>query len=258
MNQLDIHRKTQDLSSYTPQDYETWERLLQIQLTNIVGKASQEFIDGLAKVESFIQTLPNIAEVSHFLDQQIGWQLLPVEGLIDSEDYFFLLAHRHFPVATFIRDGNNLNYSPVPDLWHDIFGHIPLLFSPEYAEFVEYLGHQFFVYPFLREKISRLYWYTIEAGVCNENGDRKVYGASQLSSIEEISYAVSEKPTVSPFDLGTVLHSHVRIYEMQHHIFEISSFGYLKVVQNHFQAYREQCVFQEDDRLESSRSQLNF
>ncbi|NEP89014.1 MAG: hypothetical protein F6K18_20480 [Okeania sp. SIO2C2] len=90
-----------------------------------------------------IQDIPNINHLSNFLYEQTGWQLWPVIGLLEADKFFALLSHRYFAVATFVRSNADINFSPFPDLWHDVFGHIPLLFSPIYSNFWQYLGNQY-------------------------------------------------------------------------------------------------------------------
>ncbi len=234
---LEFQKDTQDFFDYQVIAYDNWQKLLEKQLKNIESQAIQQFSEGLAKIRGLIKTIPNITSISQLLQEETGWQLFPVQGLLEAENYFFLLSHRYFPVATFVRSTSDINYSPQPDLWHDIFGHIPLLFDPTYSNFVQYLSHQYVARPNLREKIGRLYWYTIEAGVCYEEGELRVYGASQLSSIQEIAYAVSDHPTRYPFDLEKVMDCPVNIYQIQEQLFEIPSFDYLNRIQSEFDSY---------------------
>lgn len=230
-------KEYQSFDDYQVQAYRNWEQLWEKQLKNIKFTAVQPFIEGLEKIENFIETIPTITNLSQFLQDKTGWQLYPVTGLLEPEDYFYLLSRRYFPVATFVRSNSDLNYSPLPDIWHDVFGHIPLLFSSTYSNFVQYLGHQYITRQDQKEAISRLYWYTIEAGVCYEEDKLRVYGASQLSSLQEIWYAVSDRPVRFPFDLDRVIHSPVRIDRLQSHLFEIPSFNYLAVIQHEFDLY---------------------
>lgn len=234
MGLLKEHKILQDLTDYPTQAYCNWKNLLEEQLENIEGKACQNFIEGLSRIRDLIEDIPHIATVSKFLETQTGWQLFPVEGLLASEDYFNLLSHRYFPVATFVRSGFDYTYSPVPDMWHDIFGHIPLLFDPCYSDFIKYLSSQYIARKDLQEFVDRIYWYTIEAGVCAERGNRRIYGASQLSSIEEINYALSSHPIVQPFDIDKVINSPVNIEKVQDQIFEIPALEYLKNIQHEF------------------------
>ncbi|NER05814.1 MAG: hypothetical protein F6K17_26090 [Okeania sp. SIO3C4] len=235
-------RANQNFYEYQTQAHLNWKQLLNIQLESIEYRAVKPFIEGLVKIKDFIQDIPNINALSEFLQEQTGWQLWPVKGLLEAEDYFYLLSHRYFPVATFVRSNTDINFSPLPDLWHDIFGHIPLLFSPIYSNFLQYLGNQYVTIKNANDKdieqeIGRLFWYTIEAGICYEEEKLRVYGASQLSSIQEIKYALSDRPIRYPFKLEEVINFPVEIDRVQDRLFEIPSFEYLRVIQDNFDSY---------------------
>ncbi|MBP0041338.1 MAG: hypothetical protein J7545_05095 [Roseofilum sp. SBFL] len=232
-----VQKAYQDFSDYSRQSYDNWQLLLKKQLVNIEGRATGYFMEGLKSILPLIQDIPNITVLSDFLYQSIGWQLWPVQGLLEPGIFFYLLSHQYFPVSTVVRSQTDFTYSPVPDLWHDIFGHIPLLFFPPYSSLIQKTSQNYLDYPKFKSAIGSLFWYTIEAGVCNEHGDRRVYGASQLSSIEEIGYAVSHHPIVIPFDLGQVLNSPVQIDKLQDYIFEIPSLDYLDSIPNQLDQY---------------------
>ena len=218
-------------SVYTESSSRIWRRLFNRQLKALEGRACQEFIDGIQQLKSLIQDIPNIEALSMDLYKLAGWKIYPVSGLVESKEYFNLLANKYFPVATFLRSSDNLDYSPLPDMWHDVFGHIPLLLSPVYRDFIEYISLKTITANEReKEKLSTIYWYTIEAGVCLENGEHRVYGASQLSSFEEIIYAVSDQPNVVPFTLKKVCNTLVNIHELQQTFFEIPSFNYLGAI----------------------------
>lgn len=233
-NLMNISQCKQNFASYTEQQHLTWQFLLGKQLKKLTGKASSKFISGLEKIKELIARIPEIRIISEVLFQETGWQLWPVEGLIEADDYFYLLSNKYFPVTTFLRNFDNLNYSPIPDIWHDTFGHLPLLFVQEYSDFIKYLGEIYITNNNFvkREEINRIYWYTIEAGICCERGVSKIYGASQLSSLEEINYALSNESIIVPFDLKTVQNTSVTIDKMQDYIFEIPNFEYLQILQN--------------------------
>ena len=237
-------RPNQNFSEYQTQAHLNWKQLLNIQLESIEDRAVQPFIQGLAQIKDLIQDIPNINHLSEFLQEQIGWQLWPVIELLEAEKFFYLLSHRYFPVATFVRSNTDINFSPRPDLWHDIFGHIPLLFSQTYSNFLQYLGNQYVTRKNVKgqdieQEINRLFWYTIEAGICYEKGKLRVYGASQLSSIQEIKYALSDRPIRYPFKLEEVMNFPVEIDRVQDRLFEIPSFEYLRVIKDNLDHYIE-------------------
>ncbi len=235
-------RPKQNFYDYPTQAHRNWKQLLNRQLESIEERAVQQFIAGLAKIKDLIQYLPNINHLSEFLQEQIGWQLWPGIGLLEADKFFYLLSHSYFAVATFVRSNTDINFSPRPDIWHDIFGHIPLLFSSIYSNFLQYLGNQYVSRKNvnckdIEQEIARLFWYTIEAGVCYEKGKLRVYGASQLSSIQEIRYALSDRPIRYPFKLEKVINFPVEIDRVQNRLFEIPSFEYLRVIQDDFDSH---------------------
>lgn len=220
---------SKDYSFYTDEQHIAWNKLFERQLSIINGKACTEFIKGIDFFTKEIHNkIPQVDILSAQLKELVGWTLVPVIGLIESQEYYTYLANKQFPFALNIRDANNYNFSPIPDIWHDVFGHLPLLIYPLYNNFIESLarfwlesnGRQ-------RQQIDNLYWFTIESGICQENGERRVYGASQVSSFDEIHYALSDKPTVYPFDLQAIFNVKVRIDDVQQQIFEIPRFDYL-------------------------------
>ncbi|NEQ37848.1 MAG: hypothetical protein F6K40_16905 [Okeania sp. SIO3I5] len=242
LEKLLCERANQNFSDYQIQAHRNWRQLLNIQLESIEDRANQAFIEGLENIKDLIQDIPSINHLSGFLQEEIGWQLWPVIGLLEADKFFYLLSHRYFPVVTFVRSNTDINFSPFPDLWHDIFGHIPLLFSQTYSNFLQYLGYQYVTVENanrkdIKQNIARLFWYTIEAGVCYEKGKLRVYGATQLSSIEEIKYALSDRPIRYPFKLEEVINFPVEDDRVQDRLFEIPSFEYLRVIQDDFDSY---------------------
>ncbi|MBV9389913.1 MAG: hypothetical protein JOZ78_26105 [Chroococcidiopsidaceae cyanobacterium CP_BM_ER_R8_30] len=206
-----------------------WNQLLTRQLRVIEGRACREFITGLQAIEHLIQSFPDIENLSEKFEKITNWKLAPVSGLVESEEYFTHLANREFPIANFLRDLDQLDYLAEPDAWHDVFGHLPLLTNPTYSKFVETISQKIILTQGVqRQYLDSLYWYTVEVGVCQENGQRKAYGAALLSSFTEIQDALSEKPKVHPFDWQLVTQSAVKIDEFQNNLFEISSFNFLE------------------------------
>lgn len=242
LEKLLCERQEQNFYDYQIQAHCNWKKLLNTQLETLEGRATKPFIAGLAKIKDLIQDIPNINYLSEFLQEQTGWHLWPVTELLEADKFFYLLSRRYFAVATFVRSNTDINFSPRPDLWHDIFGHVPLLFSPIYSNFLQYLGNQYVTRKNLQSKeieqeIARLFWYTIEAGICSEKGKIRVYGASQLSSIQEIRYALSDRPIRYTFTLQEVINCPVEIDRVQDRLFEIPSFEYLRVIQDDFDSY---------------------
>nr|WP_293117935.1 hypothetical protein [Moorena sp. SIO4G3] len=217
-------------SSSSRSDQETWRLLYDRQCQMLEGRACQEFVEAVQKIQPLIYNLPNLELLSEQLYSYSGWRIFPVDGLVPSDDFFNLIGNRYFPVATFIRSGEDLDYSPLPDMWHDIFGHLPLLFnSSVYREFLENIAREIYQAsdPDYKKTLENLFWYTIESGVCQENGELRVYGSSQLSSFNEISYALSEQVTVVPLEEVDIGIFSINIHTVQTTIFKIPCFDYL-------------------------------
>jgi phenylalanine-4-hydroxylase len=224
--------------NYTEEDRLAWHKLFVRQINELDGKACREFINGLEQLREIIEDFPDFPIVSERIYRLMGWKITPVTGLISHEDYFQLLLQKHFPVALFIRDPCDFDYAPLPDMWHDIFGHLPFFCSPIYQHFVLYLSRKILtVDESTRKKIGSLYWYTIEAGICREKGERRVYGASQVSSFQEISYAVSDEPKIEPFNLEKIMNLEVKNEDIQTTLFEIPNFNYLSEIEEQLENY---------------------
>lgn len=230
-------------SDYTAENHLTWKNLFDRQTSKVEGKACQEFIDGLEKLYPFFKSLPNLETLSENLYKLVGWRLYPIVGLVEAAEFFELLANKYFPVSILIRSLAELDFAADPDMWHDIFRHLPFLFDLEYQDFVAFISEKIVLANGEKKKqLSALYWYTIEAGVCQEKGERRLYGTTQLSSFTEIDYALSPQPTVIPFDFQTVINTEVNMYEIQKTLFEIPSLKYLQVIKSQI------ADFMKDDR----------
>ena len=223
-------KEEQDFSQYSRQSHEHWRQLLQTQLANVEGRASDSFLQGLGKILPLIREIPNLNVLADVVYQTIGWEVWPVAGLLEVDPFFYLLSNRCFPISIVMESQADFTNSPVPGMWHDVFGHLPLLFFPPYANLTQYLAQQYLEQPSFQAEIASVFWYTMESGLCVENGDRRLYGATQLSRIDEIAYAVSDRPVVMPFDLETVMSYPVERERLQDRIFEIPSLEYLDCI----------------------------
>ncbi len=222
---------SRNYSVYTEEQHLAWNKLFNKQLSILEGRACKEFIEGIKILKELIQPLPKLEILSVQLKELVGWRLVPVVGMIKSQEYYMYLANKQFPVAMNIRDTNNDGFSPLPDVWHDVFGHLPLLTSSLYSKFVEDVAKLWLTKNEMqKQQIANVYWYTIESGICQENGERRVYGASQLSSFDEIHYALSDKSRIYSFDLQTVIRTNARYDEFQNKLFEIPAFDYLEQI----------------------------
>lgn len=211
---------------YTDIENQTWHKLISRQLPIIANRACQEFIDGLDVLKFSQEHVPQLPDVNKNLFQATGWQVAPVAALISFNKFFDLLASKKFPAATFIRIPKELDYLQEPDIFHELFGHCPMLTNQVYADFTEAIGKiGAKASPTTQKLLARLYWFTIEFGLINNNNNLKIYGGGILSSIGETIYALdSTEPERKPFDVLTILRTPYRIDIYQTIYFVINKF----------------------------------
>ena len=219
----------QDYASYTAADHDTYRRLYERQRALLPGLASQAFIDALPSLGAS-DRIPRFEEVNERLYKATGWELVGVPGLIPEVPFFTLLANRKFPVTDWIRKPEEFEYIVEPDIFHDLFGHVPLLFNPVFADYVQRYGQGGLKAQGLGscEMLSRLYWYTIEFGLIREAGQLRAYGAGILSSSGELAYSVqSPEPQRIPLQLERTMRTRYNIDTYQQTYFVIDSFEQL-------------------------------
>jgi len=219
----------QDYAAYTDADHDTYRRLYERQRALLPGLASQAFIDALPSLGAS-DRIPRFEEVNERLYKATGWELVGVPGLIPEVPFFTLLANRKFPVTDWIRKHEEFEYIVEPDIFHDLFGHVPLLFNPVFADYVQRYGQGGLKAQGLGscEMLSRLYWYTIEFGLIREAGQLRAYGAGILSSSGELAYSVqSPEPQRIPLQLERTMRTRYKIDTYQQTYFVIDSFEQL-------------------------------
>ena len=219
----------QDWAGYTAADHDTYRRLYERQRALLPGLASQAFIDALPSLGAS-DRIPRFDEVNERLYKATGWELVGVPGLIPEVPFFTLLANRKFPVTDWIRKPEEFEYIVEPDIFHDLFGHVPLLFNPVFADYVQRYGQGGLKAQGLGscEMLSRLYWYTIEFGLIREAGQLRAYGAGILSSSGELAYSVqSPEPQRIPLQLERTMRTRYKIDSYQQTYFVIDSFDQL-------------------------------
>ena len=209
------------------EDHWVWDALFARQQALLHGRAVKEFEESLEVLHLSRPGIPNFDELNEKLGKRTGWQVVAVPGLVPDDVFFEHLANRRFPAGNFIRKANQLDYLEEPDVFHDVFGHVPLLAQPTVADFMQELG-------FLGRKamelgqlhrVARLYWYTVEFGLALEDGKPKIYGAGILSSFGESHYSLeSAKPHRLAFDLSRVLRTGYRTDAFQQSYFVVDRF----------------------------------
>ena len=219
----------QDWARYTDADHDTYRRLYARQTQQLPGLACDEFIIALQQLGE-PEHIPHFDEVSERLHKATGWEVVGVPGLIPEEAFFKLLSERRFPVTDWIRQPEEFDYVVEPDVFHDLFGHAPLLFNPMFADYMQAYGAGGLKASRLDacELLARLYWYTVEFGLINTPRGVRAYGAGILSSAGELRHSVtSPDPRRLAFDLKRLMRSRYRIDTFQAGYFVIDSFQQL-------------------------------
>ena len=211
----------------TAEDHWVWDTLFARQQTLLHGRAVAAFGQGLDVLHLSRPGVPNFDELNEKLQARTGWTVVAVPGLVPDDVFFRHLSERRFPAGNFIRAADQLDYLEEPDVFHDVFGHVPLLAQPDVADFMQALGHLGLqaLDKGALHRLARLYWYTVEFGLARENGGLKIYGAGILSSFGESHYSLeSAKPHRLDFDLRRVLRTNYRTDSFQLSYFVIEHF----------------------------------
>ena len=219
----------QDWGAYTEAQHDLWRRLYRRQAALSPRYACEEFSRALAVLD-FGAAIPRFDEVNRKLARATGWELVAVPGLVPDLVFFEHLAHRRFPVTVWLREPEEFDYIVEPDVFHDFFGHVPMLFDPVFADYIQAYGrggikaHELGAI----EMLSRLYWYTVEFGLIETPAGLRTYGAGILSSGGEISYCIdSADPNRIGFDLLRIMQTRYKIDTYQETYFVIRGFGEL-------------------------------
>lgn len=216
----------QGLADYTPTDREVWRQLVTRQTEIINRHACPEFLQGVATMQA-LRDIPCLDQASDFISRRTGWRLVAVPGFIPDEAFFRHLAARHFPVSVWVRRPEEMDYLVEPDLFHDFFGHVPMLLDPVFADYLAAYGAKGLEAaggPGLA-RLGRLYWYTVEFGLIDTYAGLKAYGAGMLSSKTETVYSItSPKPHRVWFDLRRVMRTEYRIDAFQKTYFVLPDF----------------------------------
>ena len=206
----------------TAEDHWVWDTLFARQQTLLHDRAVKEFEESLEVLHLSRPGIPNFDELNEKLNARTGWTVVAVPGLVPDDVFFEHLRNRRFPAGNFIRRKNQLDYLEEPDVFHDVFGHVPLLAQPAVADFMQelgFLGEQAMEIDQLH-RVARLYWYTVEFGLARERNRIKIYGAGILSSFGESHYSLeSAKPHRLAFDLKRVLRTRYRTDAFQQSYF---------------------------------------
>ena len=208
----------QDWARYSARDHAVWRTLFERQTRLLPGRACDAFLDGMARLPIGAEGIPDFDALSEVLLRQTGWQVVAVPGLVPDAVFFDHLANRRFPAGRFIRQPHQLDYLEEPDVFHDVFGHVPMLMHPVIADFVQAYGvgglraRQLGVLPLL----ARVYWYTVEFGLVRQADGLRIYGSGIASSATETRFALEDAaPNRVGFALERVMRTLYRIDDFQ-------------------------------------------
>src|SRR5580698_7231272 len=218
---------TQDWATYSSAEHAMWDRLFARQSEQLVGRAAPAFLNGLDVLHLSRPGIPDFAELSERLTKLTGWSVVAVPGLVPDEVFFDHLAHRRFVAGRFIRRPDQIDYLEEPDVFHDLFGHVPLLSDPVFADYMQACGEGGLRAARLGaiRRLARLYWHTVEFGLIRGPAGLRIYGAGIVSSHGESVYALeSAYPPRIRFDLKRVMRTRYRIDDFQPAYFVIDRF----------------------------------
>ncbi len=217
-------------SNYTPEDFRVWEKLYVKQFSLIKGKVSEAFLNGLDLLDFTPLKIPNFIDINNKLKKLTSWQIKTVSNIAEPIYFFSCLANKQFTSTCWLRSIKEIDYIEEPDMFHDVFGHIPLLSNQIYSDFFQELGllsKEFLDDDFKIKQLQRLYWFTIEFGLIKNQDTFDIYGAGIISSKMEIKNVYSEKSIKKPFNLSEILKQDFRIDKVQDIYFVIDSFDQL-------------------------------
>ncbi len=209
---------------YTREDQETWRLILHQHAQVREKQVCDIFLNGVKILGLDENQIPDLESINRTLKARTGFQGVWVEGLEDGKSFFRLLSERFFPIGNFIRDRQDLSYTPAPDIVHDLYGHLPFYTDKAYSDYCQAFGQaalEFASQPDLLRQFERFFWFTVEFGLIKTWRGIRVFGAGIASSTAECEYALSGKPQVNPFDIDAIRLQEFRIDEMQKTLFLI-------------------------------------
>ena len=217
-------------NEYTADEHAVWDLLYNRQLENLAQRAAPEFLSGLETLELSRSGIPDLKRLNPALNALTGWEVIMVPHLVPDDVFFTHLANRRFPAGRFIRGREQLDYLQEPDVFHDIFGHVPMLAHPVFADYMQAYGQGGLRALNLGtlKNLARLYWYTVEFGLIKTTDGLRIYGAGILSSAGESQYSLSnDQPNRIAFDLERVMRTEYEIDSYQKSYFVIDNYEQL-------------------------------
>jgi len=217
----------QDWQAYTLEQHAVWRELVARRMPQLREHACAEYLDGFEQIGLREDRLPDLKAVSALLAPRTGWASTPVSGFLPANAFFEMLAARRFPTTTWLRARESMDYTPEPDIFHDVFGHVPMHAHPVFADFLEHYGKtcaSVIDRPEALERLGRIFWFTVEFGLIRQGGEIKVYGSGLISSHGECTRVLNGGCEVKDFDLETVMNQEMQTSEMQPVLYAVESF----------------------------------
>jgi phenylalanine-4-hydroxylase len=216
--------------AYDAEEHEVWRTLYARMEKLLPGRAADEFLTGLAALKLDRERIPALADVSRRLKQATGWQIARTPGLLDAHDFFSYLARRIFPCTDYVRTRRELDYTPAPDCFHDIFGHTPMIMHPRFADFYQKIGQAALACkdPAIEEGLTRIYWFTVEFGLIKNPAGLRIYGNGIISSYGETQHSLTDKAAKIPYTPERLAAQPYDIWHFQDTLFVIDSFDQLE------------------------------
>jgi phenylalanine-4-hydroxylase len=214
--------------AYPEGDQQNWRFLFERQMSLLPGRAGQDYLDGVATLGMTADAIPHLADLSRNMEAAAGWRIARIPGLLHERDFFGLLAERVFPSTDYIRGTEELDYTPAPDCFHDMFGHMPMLTEPAFADFYHLFGQAaLHAAGDDRQSLERLHWFTVEFGLIRQGDGQRIFGAGILSSKDEVGHALSDAVEKVPFSVERVIAQDYDVWHLQPLLFVLDSFDQL-------------------------------
>ncbi len=214
---------------YPETDHETWRFLYNRQMQFLPGRACDEYLEGAERLNLAPDKIPYLRDLSRVFYSITGWKVARVPGLIHEQNFFEMLRRKVFPSTDYIRGKEELDYTPAPDLFHDIFGHMPLLTNKNFASFYQKFGEAALnAEGENRTKLETFHWFTVEFGLIRNPDGMRIYGAGILSSLGEVQNALSDNVKVIDFDPERIVIQQYDVWHLQPVLFAIDSFQQLE------------------------------
>tara|TARA_B100000989_G_scaffold119279_1_gene87808 strand:- start:595 stop:1326 length:732 start_codon:yes stop_codon:yes gene_type:complete len=216
--------------NYTGEDFKVWKILFNKRLENLQGIVAEEFLIALKDLNFRAEKIPNFNEINKTLRNTTGWSIKTVANISPPKEFFSFLSMKKFTATCWLRSIDQIDYLEEPDMFHDVFGHVPLLSNKDYTDFFKEMGEiamSVIEDPKKLEKLQRIYWFTIEFGLIRKNNDFKIYGAGIISSNEESKNALSKKSKKWEFDVKKIMNHPFKIDVVQDTYYYINSFEQL-------------------------------